>query len=261
MADVKMPLTAHLTELRTRLIRALLAIFVGFSICYAFADGLFVFLAAPLVELAHADPNASVHLIGTGVAEAFYTKLKVAVIGGIFIASPFVLYQIWQFVVPGLYDSEKRYARPFVLFGTLFFVAGGAFCYYVAMPLGYKFFVAEYATINVSPEIRISEYLTFTSRMLLAFGVIFELPVGTFFLARIGLVTHQMMLRSLRYAIVAIFIVAAVLTPPDVASQLLMAGPLLVLYVISIGVAYVFGSRSKAVQVEVEPAKDDDAQA
>ena len=255
MADVKMPLTAHLSELRTRLIRALLAIGVGFSVCYGFADPLFMFLAAPLVG------NTSVHLIGTGVAEAFFTKLKVAVIGGIFIGSPMVLYQAWQFVVPGLYDTERRYARPFMIFGTLFFFAGGAFCYYVAQPLGYQFFVAEYATINVSPEIRISEYLTFTSRMLLAFGVIFELPVATFFLARIGLVTHLTMIRSLRYAIVAIFIVAAVLTPPDVASQLLMAVPLLVLYAISIGVAYIFGSPSKATPAEVEPAEDDDSQA
>ena len=234
MVDVKMPLTAHLEELRSRLIRSLLAITGGFSLCYAFADPLFRFLARPLIELTESpDPETAVHLIGTGIAEAFFTKLWVAVIGGIFIASPVVLYQIWKFIVPGLLDSERRYARPFVIFGTLFFVA-------------------EYATIGVSPEIRISEYLTFTSRMLLAFGVTFEMPVVTFFLARIGLVTHQLMIRQLRYAIVGIFIVAAIMTPADVASQLLMAGPLLVLYARSIGVAYVFGTRVDKTEVNAE---------
>lgn len=247
MADVKMPLTAHLEELRARLIRSLLAIGAGFAACYAFADPLFWFLARPLVEMTQSpDPDTAVRLIGTGIAEAFFTKLKVAVIGGIFLASPIVLYQGWQFVVPGLYDSEKRYARPFVLFGTLFFVAGAAFCYFAVMPLGYQFFIEQYATIGVSPEIRISEYLTFTSRMLLAFGVTFEMPVVTFFLARIGIVTHQMMIRQGRYAIVGIFIVAAIMTPADVASQLLMAGPMLVLYALSIGVAYAFGTRRES---------------
>jgi sec-independent protein translocase protein TatC len=256
MADVKMPLTAHLAELRTRIIRALLAVGVGFAVCYAFADSLFEFLTSPLIDLTHSpDPETKVRLIGTGVAEAFFTKLKVAVIGGIFAATPVVLYQAWQFVVPGLYDSEKRYARPFVIFGTLFFIAGAAFCYYVVQPLGYQFFVDEYATIGVSPEIRISEYLTFSARMLLAFGVIFELPVATFFLARIGLVTHRTMINYLRYAIVAIFIVAAVLTPPDVASQMLMAGPLLVLYLISIGVAYIVAPRP--APDEVAAAEED----
>jgi sec-independent protein translocase protein TatC len=121
------------------------------------------------------------------------------------------------------------------------------------MPLGYQFFIEQYATIGVSPEIRISEYLTFTSRMLLAFGVTFEMPVVTFFLARVGLVTHKMMIRQTRYAIVGIFIVAAIMTPADVASQLLMAGPLLVLYGLSIGVAYVFGTRAEPAAEEETP--------
>jgi sec-independent protein translocase protein TatC len=149
-----------------------------------------------------------------------------------------------MFVAPGLYDTEKRYARPFVFFATIFFVLGAGFCYVVVFPVGYRFFLAEYATIGVSPSIRISEYLSFTARMLLAFGLTFELPVITFFLARLGLVTHRTMLGYFRYAVLAIVIVAAVLTPgPDVASQMLMAGPLLVLYVLSIGVAYVFARR------------------
>lgn len=240
MVDVKMPLTAHLEELRWRLIKVLLAIAVGFAASYNFSDTLFEFLTRPLLALNN--EALSVHLIGTGVGEAFFTKLKVSLIAALFIASPVILYQFWRFVAPGLYAQEKRYARPFVFFGTFFFVAGASFCYGLVLPVGYRFFIEQYATININPEIRISEYLTFTARMLLAFGVTFELPVFTFFLARVGVVTHQMMLRYTRYAILVIFVVAAVLTPgPDMASQLLMAVPLLVLYALSIGVAYVFG--------------------
>lgn len=256
MADVKMPLTAHLDELRWRLIKALSAIGVAFIACYNFADLLFEFLTRPLLSLNLGDNPGSggsaadvVHLIGTGVVEAFFTKLKVSLIAGVFLASPVILYQIWQFVVPGLYHHEKRYARPFAFFGTFFFVSGAWFCYAMVLPVGYRFFIEQYATIHVSPEIRISEYLSFTARMLLAFGVTFELPVITFFLARFGIVTYHMMLGYTRYAILVIFIVAAMLTPgPDMASQLLMAGPLLVLYVLSIGVAYVFGKPREAEQ-------------
>jgi sec-independent protein translocase protein TatC len=239
MTDATMPLTEHLRELRTRLIRALLAVGVGFAVCYGYADVLFALLARPLVGLE--SDGVAVNLIGTGVAEAFFTKIKVAAIGGVFLASPVILYQIWAFVVPGLYDSEKRYARPFVFFGTFFFFAGALFCYELVMPLGYRFFLEQYVSIGVAPEIRISEYLSFTSRMLLAFGTTFEMPVVTFFLARIGLVTHRTLIDYGRYAVVGIFVAAALLTPSvDVASQFLMAGPLLVLYVVSIGVAFVF---------------------
>lgn len=244
MVDVKMPLTAHLQELRWRLIKSLLAIAVGFTACYNFAETLFQLLARPLLAINAGNGSQAdvVHLIGTGLVEAFFTKLKVSAIAALFLASPVILYQLWKFVAPGLYANEKRYAMPFVLFGTFFFLAGAAFCYEEVLPVGYQFFIAQYSTIQVDPQIRISEYLTFTARMLLAFGVTFELPVVVFFLARFGLVTHRMMLQYTRYAILVIFIVAAMLTPgPDVASQLLMAAPLLVLYGVSIGVAYVFG--------------------
>src|SRR5574337_1754577 len=151
--DVKMPLTAHLEELRWRLIKSLLAIAVGFIIAYNFADALFHFLTQPLLAInAGADP--AVHLIGTGVVEAFFTKLKVAFIAGIFVASPVILYQSWQFVAPGMYDSEKRYAQPFVVFGTFFFIAGAWFCYAMVLPVGYGFFMEQYATIRVDPQIR-----------------------------------------------------------------------------------------------------------
>jgi sec-independent protein translocase protein TatC len=250
-ADLKMPLTAHLEELRWRLIKALSAIGVAFFGCYAFAERLFDFLTRPLLALNVGQGTEAdvVHLIGTGVVEAFFTKMKVSFIAAIFVASPIILYQLWQFIAPGLYATEKRYARPFVFFGTFFFVCGAWFCYALVLPVGYRFFIEQYGSIRVSPEIRISEYLSFTSRMLLAFGATFEMPVITFFLARLGVVTHTAMLQYTRYAILVIVIVAAVLTPgPDVASQLLMAGPLLVLYALSIGVAYVFGKERAATE-------------
>jgi sec-independent protein translocase protein TatC len=251
MADVKMPLTAHLEELRWRLIKALIALSIAFTGSYNFADTLFQLLTRPLLGLNLGGGDADiVHLIGTGVVEAFFTKLKVSFIAAIFISSPVILYQIWQFVAPGLYDTEKHYARPFVFFGTFFFIAGAWFCYAMVLPVGYRFFIEQYASIGVNPELRISEYLSFTSRMLLAFGATFEMPVITFFLARLGFVTHTMMLRYARYAVLVIFIVAAILTPgPDVASQLLMAGPLLLLYALSIGVAYMF-AKARAAQGE-----------
>ncbi len=237
MTSAEMPLTAHLEELRWRMVRAIIAVGIAFAFVYTVADQLFELLTWPLLAL----QLGEVELIGTGVTEAFFTKLKVSFIGALFVASPVIFYQGWMFVAPGLYDHEKRYARPFVFFATLFFLLGATFCYIVVFPVGYRFFLAEYATIGVSPAIRISEYLSFTARMLLAFGLTFELPVVTFFLARLGAVTHRTMIHYLRYAILFIFITAAVLTPgPDIASQLLMAGPLFVLYVLSIGVAYVF---------------------
>src|SRR5262245_5639145 len=233
--DVRMPLTAHLEELRTRLIRALLAIAVGFGLSYWIAEPLVAWLLRPLTALR---PDEAL-VIGTGVTDAFFTKLKVSFIAGIFVASPAVFYQIWQFIAPGLYERERRVALPFSIAASFFFVAGAAFCYYLVFPVAFRFFLDEFTSVGIAPQIRVSEYLTFTSRMLLAFGATFELPVATFFLARVGLVTHHTMIAWMRYAIVVIFVVAAVLTPgPDVASQLLMATPLLVLYALSIGIAY-----------------------
>lgn len=238
MDDVKLPLTAHLDELRTRLIRSLLGVGVGFALCYAGIEPLMAWLVAPVRALA----SSQVQIIGTGLAEAFFTKLKVAFFGGIFAASPVIFYQIWKFIAPGLHEHERRYVLPFVGFATVFFLAGAFFCYRYVFPTAFGFFLEEYSSVAIAPMLKISEYLSFATRMLLAFGVVFELPVFTFFLARVGVVNHKTMIATWRYAVVGIFIVAAVLTPgPDVASQMLMATPLLVLYALSIGVAYVFG--------------------
>lgn len=238
MDDRAMPLTEHLEELRSRLLWSLIAIAVAGGGCYVVIDPLFAVLLAPL----HEAGGDGVRVIGTGIAEAFFTKLKVALIAGVFVASPVVFFQIWRFVAPGLYDHERRYVLPFVGFATFFFVSGAAFCYELVFPTAFRFFLEQYHATEIDPFIRVSEYLSFTSRMLLAFGATFELPVFTFFFARIGLVTARQMISWWRYAVVGVFVVAAVLTPgPDVASQLLMAAPLLVLYVASIGVAALFG--------------------
>jgi sec-independent protein translocase protein TatC len=240
-----MPLLEHLTELRVRLIRSVIAIAVGFLIAYAIDDWLFNVLTYPLRAAAH----GKVLLIGTGVAEAFFTKLKVAVIAGLFIASPAVFFEIWKFIVPGLFESERRLAKPFVLSATIFFLAGGYFCWAVVFKIGYSFFLREYVSIGVTPTIRISEYLAFSAKLLLAFGITFEMPIFAFFLTRLGLVDHRMMVYYFRYAVLAIFVVAVALTPPDMISPFLLAIPLLALYGLSIGVSYLF-RRNEATVAE-----------
>src|SRR5215510_9730993 len=241
--DRTMPLLGHLTELRSRLIKALIAVDLAFIPAYAFAEYLFAFLTQPLQQMTPIPPT----LIGTGLAEASFTTLKVAFMSALFLASPAIFYQLCQCVAPGLYEHERRYVIPFVVFASFFFVLGAGFCHVVVLPVAYTFFIEQYQSISVQAALKISEYLTFTARMLLAFGVTFELPVLAFFFARVGLINHKMLLGALRYAIIVIFIVAAVLTPgPDVASPLLLAPPLLLLYVLSIGVAYVFGKKSGA---------------
>ena len=241
-SEGRMPLLEHLTELRSRLIRAVIAVAIGFMVAYAFADPLFRILSEPL----HQASKSQVLLIGTGVGEAFFTKLKVALIAGLFVASPAVFYEIWKFIAPGLYDGERRMAKPFVFFATIFFLAGGYFCWAVVFRIGFRFFLEQYASIGATPTLRISEYLAFAAKLLLAFGITFEMPIFAFFLARIGLIDHHMMIRHLRYAILGIFVVAVALTPPDMLSPFLLAIPLLGLYGLSIGVAYVFRNRQPA---------------
>ncbi|MGO9453857.1 MAG: twin-arginine translocase subunit TatC [Candidatus Binataceae bacterium] len=235
----RMSLIEHLQELRVRLLRAAIALAVGFIIAYAIDDQIFTALTWPIREVSH----GKILLIGTGVGEAFFTKIKVALIAGLFIASPAVFYEIWKFIAPGLLQSERRMARPFVISATFFFIAGGYFCWAVVFKIGYAFFLSQYASIDITPTIRISEYLAFSTRLLLAFGITFEMPIFAFFLTQLGIIDYKMMIHYLRYAILAIFIVAAALTPPDMISQFLLAIPLLILYGLSIGVAYVFRAR------------------
>jgi sec-independent protein translocase protein TatC len=246
--EARMPVIEHLKELRARLIRSALAIIVGFAVAYGIAGRLFELLTWPLREV----NQGKLLLIGTGVGEAFFTKIKVALIAGIFLASPAVFYEIWKFVAPGLYEKERRLARPFVLFATLFFALGAYFCWAVVFRIGYAFFLSQYASIGVTPTIRISEYIAFSAKLLLAFGITFEMPIFAFFLTRLGIVDYRMMLRYFRYALLAIFVVAAILTPPDFVSQFLLAIPLLALYGLSILISYV--CRGPSARSELVPA-------
>jgi sec-independent protein translocase protein TatC len=232
-----MTLTEHLEELRWCLLKSVLAIVIASCICYFFSDLVFGFVVAPLRRNLQPGQN----LIGTGVTEAFFIEIKVALAAGAFFSCPVIFYQLWRFIAPGLSGRERRWVLPFVLCATLFFLGGAFFCYQIVLPVAFKYFVEQYETMGVSPAIRIGEYFTFFFRMVLAFGVTFELPVFTFFLVRLGIWDYRFMLRSFRYAILVIFILAAILTPtPDVINQCLLALPMLLLYVLSIGVAYIW---------------------
>ena len=232
-----MTFTEHLEELRWRLLKSLGAVTLAFILAYLVSDRIFAFMVAPLKQSLEPGQN----LIGTGVAEAFFIEMKVGLVAGVFLACPVIFYQIWRFLAPGLIGSEKMMVIPFVLCATFFFVGGAYFCYRVVLPVAFLYFVDQYRSLGVSPEIRIGEYFSFFFRMTLAFGVTFELPVFTFFLVRVGVLNHRLMWRSFRYAIVLIFIVAAILTPtPDVINQTLLALPMVLLYVLSIGVAYIW---------------------
>jgi len=241
-ADVQMPFTSHLEELRSRLIKSVLAIAVAFLGCFAIVDEIFAVLAAPLRRL----HISGLTLIGTAVTEAFFTKMKVAFAAAILVALPVLLWQAWQFVAPGLYEHEKRYTRTFVSFGSVFFIAGVVFCYEVVIELGLNFLLRRYEVIHVQPLIQIGDYLSLVSRLVLAFGVMFELPVLAFFFARVGLIDHRFLIRHIGYAVIAIALLAAILTPPDLIAQVLFMVPLSLLYVVSIGVAYMARKKSAA---------------
>jgi sec-independent protein translocase protein TatC len=243
MSEMEMPLTEHLEELRWRVVKAILAVAVGFGVAYLYSDRIFGILTLPIETVG---AGSGVSMIGTGVAEAFFTKLKVSFISGVFAASPVLFYQAWQFISPGLHGHEKVYVVPFVVFATFFFFAGATFCYFTVFYVGYAFFIEQYETIGIEPALRISEYLSFSSRLLLAFGITFELPVVAFFLARVGVIDHQTLIKPWRYAIIIIVVLAAVLTPgPDVASQMLLAVPLMILYCFSILVAWAFHRKAE----------------
>jgi sec-independent protein translocase protein TatC len=186
-------------------------------------------------------------LIFTSVAEAFFTYMKVAFISGLILASPFVLYQIWAFVAPGLYRHEKKYVIPFVLAGSFFFAIGILFAYYVALPVGFKFLLG-FATDFIKPLPSMKEYLSFSIKFLLAFGLVFEFPVVLVLLARIGVVDAKTLARQRKYAILLIFIFAAVLTPPDIISQVIVALPMIGLYELSILLSKIFGKKSPPAQ-------------
>ncbi len=256
--ESRAPFLAHLEELRWRLWRSILAILVAAVVSYLIHDILYAFLTAPLYETL-AKHNLDTAVKFRTIQGPFMFHMKVALIGGIFFGLPFLLYQLWQFVAPGLYRREKKVVLPFVTLSTLFFVGGASFCYYWVIPFGFDFFLDFAVTEGphkLLPEINIEDYLDMVMKMLLAFGGVFEMPLISAFLAGVGVLTHRGMLKVWRYAVVVIFVIAAVLTPPDWISQVMMAIPLLLLYGLSIGVTYLITTRrEKALAaLDAEPA-------
>jgi len=237
--EKKIPFTGHLEELRRRLIVCFSAVGIGFVLSYGFKEKLFQILTRPLISVMKTGDK----LIFTGLPEAFFTYLKVAFLSGIILATPIIFYEFWMFVAPGLYNKEKRLMFPIVFLSTLFFVGGSFFGYFIVFPYGFKFFLG-FASETIQPLPSMREYLSFASKLLLAFGVVFELPLIITFLAKLGMVSVSFLKKNRKYALLLFFVGAAILTPPDVVTQVMMALPLMVLYEISIVGARIFGKKT-----------------
>ncbi len=235
----KMSFLEHLDELRKRIVRSLIALCVGVGISAFFIDELYAFVMLPLRNMLR--PGET--MIYTYPTEAFMLYIRIALIAGLFIAAPLIFWQVWLFVAPALYTKERRYAIPFVLLSSIGVISGAAFSHYVAFPLMWRFF-ASFSNELVSFMPRIEDAFSVYMRMLLGMAVVFQMPALVFFMARMGVITARWMIRQFKYAVLVIVIVAAIITPSsDVASQLIVAGPMVVLYILSIGIAWMFGKK------------------
>jgi sec-independent protein translocase protein TatC len=246
-AEARMTVLEHLSELRRRVTYALIACVIGFAISWIFVEVIFDWLMIPLQKASADAQLAEMH--HKDLAEPFFVLLKTAIFAGVFLAAPAILYQIWAFIAPGLYDHEKKMAVPFIVLATLFFVGGASFCFFLVMPYGYEFLL-DFSSPVSKPELMMNEYLALTTKLLLGFGFIFEMPVFSMFLSGIGVLTHRHLLKFWRYSVVIAFIIAAMLTPPDVVTQTMMAGPLVFLYFVSVGVAWFFTTRREKREAE-----------
>lgn len=228
----RMSLMEHLEELRSRLMWAIATLAVAFFPCWIFVDEIFAFLQRPIMKLL--PPGKK--LAYTGITDPFILYFKVAALAAIFVASPFILYQFWRFIAPGLYRHERRYLLPFLFFGSFFFLAGGAFAYYVAFPLAAEFLLKIGGAFE--PVITIERYFGFQMTIILGLGLMFELPIVIFVLAAMGLVTPRFLMRNFRWAVVIIFIVAAIITPTsDILNLCVFAVPAILLYLVGVGAA------------------------
>jgi sec-independent protein translocase protein TatC len=240
-SGARMSFLEHLDELRKRLLVSAAALFLGFLAAFAFIPYVFEFVMRPLTEVL---PGGG-RLIYTEPTEAFLLYLKVAALAGLVLASPAILLQVWLFIAPGLYVHEKRFAIPFVLFSTAFFVGGALFSHFFVFPFAWRFF-ASFSTEYMEFTPRIAPTFALYAKMLLAFGLVFQMPTLVFFLARMGVVSAGFLIRHTKYAVLLIVIISAVLTPPDVVSQVLMALPMVGLYGVSILIAWIFARRPAA---------------
>ncbi len=240
-------LKPHIADLRKRLVISSITLVIAFFACFSFYEPILEWMMAPVK---HALPVGT-SMIAVEIQETFFTAMKVAFFAGFVLSLPVIFWQLWLFLAPGLYDHEKKLVIPFVFFATLMFLIGASFAYYIVVPIGFDFLIAfGNSVVSVLPSI--GKYVGFFTKLMIGFGIAFELPVITFFLAKIGLVTDETLKGFFRYAIVLIFVVAAVLTPPDVISQVLMALPLLFLYGVSIYIAKIFNPAKKDEEEEEE---------
>jgi sec-independent protein translocase protein TatC len=250
--DTKLPLTEHLAELRTRIFRILIAWAIGVAVAWNFSEAIFGLLLKPAVAALGTDGPA---LQAIAPTEIFFTYLKCAVLAGFLFALPVIFWQIWRFVAPGLYPAEKHAILPFVGASTLLFIAGAVFGYTMVFPLMFNFFT-QFDSDFVRSAWTMREVFALTTRLFLAFGIAFELPVVVFFLSMAGIVDARTLFRGTPYAILGIFVMAAILTPPDWVSQVFLAVPMVVLYLLGVGVAYVFGGGRKKVKVKAKIESD-----
>jgi sec-independent protein translocase protein TatC len=270
-ADLKMTIWEHLQELRSRLVKASIGVFIGTIVCWYYRVQILAWLVHPYEKVWFEQKLPGTPELQTlSPADAFVGYLQIALVGGIILGVPVIFWQLWSFVSPGLYQREKRYIVPFVTFSTGLFLSGVAFAYYAMFPAMFRFFFSQLGTVGaqgmaLTQKPTLEYYLDFTTRALLVFGAVFELPLLIFFLSLAGIVSPMQLLRFGRWAVLLAFVVGAIATPgPEIMSQLLLSGALIALYFVSVGVAFLVGNRKKekaAGQAAQDKAEEEKAAA
>jgi sec-independent protein translocase protein TatC len=238
LQDGQMTLWEHLEELRRRLIICVISLVAGFIVCWIYRNEIFDIVQAPFLQFVSKGDKLSF----ISLTEPFFVYMKVSALAAILLTSPILMSQLWLFIAPGLYKKEKVYAIPFIVFSTLFFLAGCIFCYYYVFPFACRYFLEVGSQFK--QEVRVNDYFSLFSKLMLAIGVIFEIPILAFVLARFGIINHHFLLNKFKYAILIAFVVSAIITPtPDVVTQTFLAVPMIVLYLFSIIIAWIFGKK------------------